>query len=100
MLPVTSHQDFFGAGVAEAIYCGCRPLLPRRLAFPELLPGEAAKTGTFYANYDEFLDRLRALLLDPKQSGGGYRDAIARFDWHNMAPVYDRTLEDVANNAL
>jgi len=100
VLPVTSHQDFFGAGVAEAIYCGCRPLLPRRLAFPELLPDEAAETGTFYANYDEFLDRLRALLLDPKPSGGRYRDAIVRFDWQNMAPVYDRTLEDVANNTL
>ena len=99
VLPVTSHQDFFGAGVAEAIYCGCRPLLPRRLAFPELLP-DKTESEAFYTNYNEFLDRLRALLLDPKPSGGGYRDAIARFDWHNMAPDYDRALEDVANNAL
>ena len=99
VLPVTSHQDFFGAGVAEAIYCGCRPLLPRRLAYPELLPDETT-SGAFYSNYNEFLDRLRALLLKPEPSGGGYRDAIARFEWQNMAPDYDRALNDVANNAL
>ena len=32
ILPVTSIHDFFGISVVEAIYCGCTPLLPKRLA--------------------------------------------------------------------
>ncbi|PSR04223.1 MAG: DUF3524 domain-containing protein [Bacteroidetes bacterium SW_11_45_7] len=38
LLPVTSNQDFFGGSVVEAIYCGCYPLLPNRLAYPEHVP--------------------------------------------------------------
>ena len=34
----TSNQEFFGISVAEAIYANCFPLIPNRLAFPELIP--------------------------------------------------------------
>jgi glycosyltransferase involved in cell wall biosynthesis len=37
ILPVTSRQEFFGMSVAEAMYSGCVPLLPDRLAYPELV---------------------------------------------------------------
>ena len=34
----TSRQDFYGISVLEAVYAGCWPLLPNRLAFPEHIP--------------------------------------------------------------
>src|SRR5262249_5403522 len=33
-----SWQDFFGVSMCEAIYCGCLPLLPSRLNYPNLIP--------------------------------------------------------------
>jgi glycosyltransferase involved in cell wall biosynthesis len=95
ILPVTSHQDFFGAGVAEAVYCGCRPLLPKRLAYPELIPAPH-HDSVFYETDDQFEARLGEMLLQPRQPADrGLKAAVSKFDWDRMARVYDRVLENV-----
>ena len=38
IVPVTSNQDFFGASIVEAVYCGCYPLI----AEAPFLPGAGA----------------------------------------------------------
>lgn len=90
VLPVTSNQDFFGASVVEAIYCGARPLLPRRLAYPELLPGD----DCLYENFAELVERLSRALTEPSPRGlnDGLSAAMAKFDWSQLAPLYDRAL--------
>ncbi|MEO1440940.1 MAG: DUF3524 domain-containing protein, partial [Chloroflexota bacterium] len=54
----TANQEFFGIAVAEAMYCGCVPLLPYRLNYPYLVPRNV---------YDGYLyrsdDKLFPLLL-------------------------------------
>ena len=50
-------QEFFGIAVMEAAYCGARPLLPRRLAYPELYP-----PACLYERDEDFAGALRALI--------------------------------------
>ena len=97
VLPVASHHDFFGASVVEAIYCGCFPLLPGRLSYPELIPTEYHHL-CFYQDFDDLVDRLESAIqnLDHMRQVG-LQDAVARFDWSVMAPTYDNRLERVAS---
>ena len=37
----TATHEFFGLAVAEALIAGCRPWLPDRLSYPELVPPDA-----------------------------------------------------------
>jgi glycosyltransferase involved in cell wall biosynthesis len=96
ILPVTSHHDFFGASVVEAIHCGCLPLLPRRLSYPELIPLEHHDL-CFFHDFEDLVDRLDSAIRYPDRADHiVLREAVARFDWSEMAPAYDDRLESIA----
>jgi glycosyltransferase involved in cell wall biosynthesis len=57
IIPVTSNQDFFGASVVAAVYCGCFPILPKRLAYPEIFSLEFYPDN-FYNNFDDLVEKL------------------------------------------
>jgi glycosyltransferase involved in cell wall biosynthesis len=98
IIPVTSNQDFFGASVVEAVYCGCRPLLPRRLAYPELIPQEFS-SDVFYDGDPDLAERLDEMLREPLGPvNDELRAAMLRFDWRVMAPQYDRLFEDLVRS--
>jgi len=93
VLPVTSYHDFFGVSVVEAIYCGCWPLLPRRLSYPELIPPEYHAV-CFYDDFDDLVERLQTIIASHRSwDATPLQRAMARFDWQHMAPVYDQRLE-------
>jgi glycosyltransferase involved in cell wall biosynthesis len=91
VLPVTSRQEFFGASVVQALYCGCAALLPNRLAYPEHLPGGVAD-AVLYDEHEDLAGRLRGLLTGEMtaQKLDGF---VGRYDWGNLAPIYDRFFE-------
>ncbi len=96
ILPVTSRHDFFGAAATEAIHCGCFPILPDRLAFPEHIPAE--RRGEFlYSGFNELLltlvKRIRKIDETRKSDFSGF---VSRYDWSRMAPEYDRVLSYIA----
>ncbi len=92
-LPVTSVHDFFGISVVEAIYCGCYPLLPKRMAYPEHLPPELRDIYC-YQNNDDLLSRLKKLLGDsPTAPSETLRKKVADYDWGNMIDDYDALFE-------
>jgi glycosyltransferase involved in cell wall biosynthesis len=96
ILPVTSLHDFFGASVAEAIYCDTLPLLPRRLTYPDFIP-PARCTECLYDDFDGLLAGLRRCLADVDWLRSiSLRDAVARYDWRILIERYDEELEIVA----
>lgn len=52
----TARHEFFGVAVAEAMAAGCVPLVPDRLAYPEV----HAAAFTPYRDENELVDRLAA----------------------------------------
>ncbi len=94
ILPVTGIQDFFGGSVVEAIYCGCYPLLPRRLAYPEHLP-EALSNLHLYDGEEEYEQKLRALLIngDKINTSARLQNFVSRYDWSTLVEYYDQVFE-------
>ena len=90
ILPVTSNQDFFGISIMEGIYCGAYPILPRRLAYPELLP-ESYHSNHLYDSEDDLYEMVKGCIQDitmVREHSMG--DWIRKFDWNTMAPSYDK----------
>jgi glycosyltransferase involved in cell wall biosynthesis len=93
----TAIHEFFGIATVEAAYAGCCPLLPDRLSYPELIPERYHQTF-LYRDFGDALQRLRAWLTEGVPSTEGLREAMARFDWKAIAPVYDCELEALAQH--
>jgi glycosyltransferase involved in cell wall biosynthesis len=92
----TAVQEFFGIGVIEAMYCGCVPILPRRLSYPEILPPEH-HAACLYDGPDDLVAKLRAAIHDlPALKARDFRTAAAQHDWRFAAPRFDEALEWVA----
>ena len=92
----TSEHDFFGVSVVEAMYCGCYPVLPDRLSYPELIP-EHYHGRHLYLHRENLLTRLRSLVRQgPVAPGPALREAAARHDWSCRIRDYDDRLEAVA----
>ena len=103
----TALHEFFGAALCEAVACGCLPLAPRRLSYPELFPA-SLHGALLYDDETDLVRRLAALLRDPQVATAALeasptkraaREAVWRFDWSRIAPRYDDRLADLAGSA-
>jgi glycosyltransferase involved in cell wall biosynthesis len=63
----TAAHEFFGVSVLEATRAGCRPLVPDRLAYPELIP-----RAFRYRDDAELVQKLRAWITE-HQTGARIR---------------------------
>jgi glycosyltransferase involved in cell wall biosynthesis len=91
----TAVQEFFGISVIEAMYCGCVPILPNRLSYPELLPPEH-HAACLYDGPDDLVAKLRAAIEDlPALKARDFRGVAAQCDWRHAGPRFDAALEQV-----
>lgn len=85
ILPVTSHQDFFGISVIEAMHCETYPLLPNRLAYPEHFKDIKEKQQYFY-DENHLLDSLSYIIETKK-----YREAnfdFTQYSWQSVIKYF------------
>ena len=95
MLPVTSNQDFFGISIMEAMYCGCVPILPRRLTYPELVP-EDRFPEVFYDSQEELVEKLERFMREGvPYNANDFRTIAAQYNWGRMIHHYDGLFEQM-----
>ncbi len=97
----TALHEFFGIAVVEAAAAGCFPLVPRRLAYPEVLGDH----GDFFHDGTASGIAKRLTELSQRVAGSGMcwraertSAAIAsRFAWPSTATRMDRAIERVCD---
>jgi glycosyltransferase involved in cell wall biosynthesis len=100
----TATHEFFGLSAVEATLAGAYPLVPNRLAYPEVfaladgrpaeeffyegaapgLAGRLADLGSRIENSDSLV-----------QAAEPIRARLRRFEWPNLAPVLDHAVEQL-----
>ena len=97
----TSQHEFFCTAIMEAVYCGCHPMLPRELTYPEMIPRalqEPLLHGPVF--YDDETDLFRKM---KKLLEGTYKklplptlQSVNRdMDWSRIIPKYDDMFEGI-----
>jgi glycosyltransferase involved in cell wall biosynthesis len=89
--PVTSNQDFFGISAIESAWYGAIPLLPKRLAYPEIFGNDAV----FYAEDALFESKLREILSSGhwKKSGNSQPTQLQKYQWKHRINEWDNCFE-------
>lgn len=96
----TATYEFFCVAIMEAIYCGCHPLVPNRLHYPELIPQSLHKpllhAPVVYETEDDLFHYLKDLLT--KKSQPLPKDTLQNInkhlDWSERIEEYDAMLEE------
>ncbi|RPJ48941.1 MAG: DUF3524 domain-containing protein [Candidatus Latescibacterota bacterium] len=94
----TARHEFFGISVLEAIWAGAFPLLPRALAYPEVLD-PARHEACYYGSREELFEKAARYLRGGPPAAGPLRREIARFAWPSVAPRYDELIDRLAGGA-
>lgn len=98
----TAQHEFFGISVVEGLAAGCFPLLPERLAYPELLQLEdhPAASDHFYDGSPQHLAQRLSELSGRIDAGHLWRgDAevgqqlAARYEWKQRAAEMDDAVD-------
>lgn len=91
----TAIQENFGISIIEAAGSAVIPLLPNRLAYPEVLPVEFHKT-LLYNNLDDLREKFKRLLqkTDISSIRKQLRGSVQAYSWQNIIKQFDLLFEE------
>jgi len=98
----TATYEFFCVAVMEAIYCGCHPLVPKTLHYPELIPkhlhNPLLHAPVLYEDEDELFVNLRKILSSDAKClpTSSLKKINQHLDWSEMIETYDQLFEKMA----
>ena len=96
----TATYEFFCVAIMEAIYCGCHPLVPNRLHYPELIPESLHKpllhAPVLYETEDDLFNIMKDLLTGKTQPlpKASLQNINKHLDWSRMIDGYDDLFEE------
>ncbi len=95
ILLVTSHQDFFGGSIIEAMYCNVIPLLPNRLSYPEHIPNSLQELLIYYSKNDLKNKLIQLLNQEAIINKIELKNHIQKYNWKNIIDQYDQSFKSV-----
>lgn len=82
----TALHEFYGIAVIEAVRAGCRPLLPKRLSYPELFDKK------FLYAEEKLASSLEKLIGRVRREGWRGKEMTDKFSWHSLVEQYKNWL--------
>lgn len=95
----TADHEFFGISVVEAVTAGAFPLLPDKLAYPEIFNSEENPQYFYDGSEDDLLVKLTSLIEMFHNDTVPFGDLsfIEQFQWTTLGGKLDTAINDVPN---